>query len=296
MTGALGHPLTRGLIATMGAAGVALAGYARFVEQRQLRLAWRRVPVPGLPPEFAGLRVLHLSDLHVGAPHCGARHVAAAGAALPADLVLVTGDLVHGTRHIGRCADLLAAISAPLGIWVSLGNHDYSYPNCKVDTGRLIATLEARGLRVLRNSAAPVEWRGSTLWLAGVDDPHRRKHDVRAALAGVPSDACTLLLAHSPDVLPDVPPGRVALVLAGHTHGGQVRFPRLPALVTRTRLRFREPHGVRRVGGQIVHFHAGLGSPTPYRFRMPPEAAVLELVPAHRAVKYQMARASARSL
>jgi uncharacterized protein len=80
-------------------------------------------------------------------------------------------------------------------------------------------------------------------------------------------------------VLADLPPGRVALVLTGHTHGGQIRFPRLPALVTRTRLRFREPHGVRRVRGQLFHFHAGLGSPTPLRFRMPPEAALLELVP-----------------
>jgi predicted MPP superfamily phosphohydrolase len=148
-----------------------------------------------------------------------------------------------------------------------------------VNTGKLVAALEARGLRVLRNAAAPVAWRGGTLWLAGVDDPHRGKHDVAATLAAVPPDACTLLLAHSPDVLADLPPGRVALVLAGHAHGGQVRIPRLPALVTRTRLRFREPHGVRRVGGQLIHFHAGLGSPTPYRFRMPPEAALLELIP-----------------
>jgi hypothetical protein len=280
----LGHPVVRGLGVVGGVAVVGLAGYARFVEQRRLRLARRRVPVPGLPAAFAGLRVLHLSDLHVGAPHCGARHVAAAGAALPADLVVVTGDLVHGTRHIARCVELLAAIPAPLGTWVVLGNHDYSYPNCPVNTDKLVAALQARGLRLLRNSAAPVAWRGATLWLAGVDDPHRRRHDVAAALTAVPPDACTLLLAHSPDVLADLPPGRVALVLAGHAHGGQVRLPRLPALVTRTRLRFRDPYGVRRVRGQLFHFHAGLGSPTPYRFRMPPEAALLDLVPARRPI------------
>jgi uncharacterized protein len=278
-----------------GATAVALLGYARFLEQRQLRLARRRVPVPGLPPEFAGLRMLHLSDLHVGATHCGGRHVAAAGAALPADIVIVTGDLVHGTRHVQRCADLLGAIRAPLGTWVALGNHDYSYRHCKVDTAALLAALEARGVRVLRNSAAPIHWRGGTLWLAGVDDPHRRKHDVAAALAAVPPDACTLLLAHSPDVLSDLPPSRVALVLTGHTHGGQIRLPRLPAIVTRTRLRFREPHGVRRVRGQLFHFHAGLGSPTPLRFRMPPEAALLELVPACSSAANAPATLSARS-
>src|SRR5215212_5912021 len=162
----MGEKVIQGLGVLGGASALALLGYARWLEHPQLQLARRRVPVPGLPPAMAGLRVLHLSDLHVGARHCGGRHVAAAGAALPADLVLVTGDLVHGTRHIERCADLLAAIPAPLGTWVVLGNHDYSYPNCKVNTGKLIAALEARGLRVLRNSAASVEWRGATLWLA----------------------------------------------------------------------------------------------------------------------------------
>ncbi|HZT82894.1 MAG TPA: hypothetical protein VFA26_21870, partial [Gemmataceae bacterium] len=117
------------------------------------------------------------------------------------------------------------------------------------------------------------------LWLAGVDDPHRRRHDLAAALRDVPWDACTLLLAHSPDVLLDLPSDRVALALLGHAHGGQVRLPGLPALVTRTRLRVREPHGVRRVRGTLVHMHAGLGAPTPFRFRMPPEAALLQLVP-----------------
>ncbi|HLH22160.1 MAG TPA: metallophosphoesterase [Chloroflexota bacterium] len=279
----------RALAAVVGVAGIGLAGYARFVEQRQLRLARRRVLVPGLPPAFAGLRVLHLSDLHVGAPHCGARHVATAGAALPADLVVVTGDLVHGTRQIARCVGLLAAIPAPLGTWVVLGNHDYPSARPRANSAALVAALEARGMRVLRNRAAPLCWRGSTLWLAGVEDPHRRRHNLAAALAAVPPDACTLLLAHSPDVLPDLPPGRVALVLTGHTHGGQVRIPGLPALVTRTRLRFREPHGLRRVGGQLFHFHAGLGSPTPFRFRMPPEAALLELVPAPRAPTHTVA-------
>jgi predicted MPP superfamily phosphohydrolase len=260
-------------------------GYAGLVEQRRLRLARRRVPVAGLPPAMAGLRVLHLSDLHVGAPHCGEDHVRAAAAAFEADLIAVTGDLVHGTPHVERLAALLGELRAPLGVWAVLGNHDYSYPNCHVDTEALIAALQRQGVCLLRNAAAPLTWRGATLWLAGVDDPHRGHHDVATALAAVPADACTVLLAHSPDVLADLPPGRVGLVLTGHTHGGQVRFPGLPALVTRTRLRFREPHGVRRLRGTTFHFHAGLGSPMPLRFRMPPEAALLELVPARHGAK-----------
>jgi uncharacterized protein len=280
--GTLARYLTLGArvgAAAVGLAGLGFVGYAGVVEQRRLRVARRRVAVRGLPPELTGLRVLHLSDIHVGARHCGARHLEAARA-LDADLIVVTGDLVHGTPHIERCADLLGALVAPLGVWAVFGNHDYPYQRVRVDTEALHAALSARGVRVLRNEAAPVAWRGATLWLAGTDDPHTRRHDLAATFAAVPPGACTVLLTHSPDILAELPPGRAALVLTGHTHGGQVRIPGLPALVTRTRLRFREPHGLRRVRGHLLHFHSGMGSPTPLRFRMPPEAVLLELVPA----------------
>jgi predicted MPP superfamily phosphohydrolase len=290
-------PIASGVAALGAAAAAGLVGYATFVEPRRLALARRRIAVPGLPKSFAGLRLLHLSDIHIGAPHCGAAHVRAAAAALPADLIAITGDLVHGTPTISACLDVVRELHAPLGVWVVLGNHDYSYPRRRVDTTALLEGLRAAGVRVLVNCAVPIESPARTgcggartvrqanlpaeaLWLVGVDDPHRGRHDLGAALADVPPGACALLLAHSPDALLEVPRGRVALALTGHAHGGQVRLPGLPALVTRTRVRLREPHGVRRIGGTLVHMHAGLGAPTPFRFGMPPEAALLELVPA----------------
>src|SRR5207244_2535730 len=126
-------------------------------EPRQRRLARRRIAVPGLPPWLAGLRILHLSDLHVGAPHCGAAHARAAAAALPADLIAITGDLVHGTAAIPACGELLAGLRAPLGVWAVLGNHDYSYPHCRVDTAALRAMLDRAGVRLLDNTAAPIQ-------------------------------------------------------------------------------------------------------------------------------------------
>src|SRR5437879_13699688 len=78
-------PVVGGIAALGAAAAVGLVGYAAFVEPRRLTLARRRIAVPGLPASFAGLRLLHLSDIHIGAPHCGAAHVPAAAAALPAD-------------------------------------------------------------------------------------------------------------------------------------------------------------------------------------------------------------------
>jgi hypothetical protein len=193
--------VARAVLALGLAAGGGFIGYARFVEPRRLRLARRRVPVPGLPAAFAGLRVLHLSDIHVGAPHCGAAHVRAAAAALPADLIAITGDLVHGTATIPACLEVLGQLRAPLGVWAVLGNHDYSYPHCKVDTGALLSGLREIGVRVLDNCAVPIRREAghvagaagssdgatgeSVLWLVGVDDPHRRRHDLGAALRDV---------------------------------------------------------------------------------------------------------------
>ena len=265
--------------AAIAAVGLGLLGYASLVEHRRLRVVRRRVPLPGLPPALAGLRVLHVSDLHVGAPHGAEAHLRTA-AALSADFVAVTGDLVHGTAGIERCADLLGALRAPLGVYAVLGNHDYSSPFVSVDTNALIAALRARGVRVLRNTAEPVRRDGATLWVAGVDDPHHHRDDLAAALAPVPSDACPLLLAHSPDLLLRLPPGRVGLVLAGHTHGGQVRIPGLPAILTRTQLPLPEPNGLRRIRGTLVYLHVGTGNVIPFRFGVRPEIALLELIPA----------------
>src|SRR5258708_3289311 len=118
-------------------------GIPALVGPRRLSLARRRIAVPGLPESFAGLRLLHLSDIHIGAPHCGAAHVRAAAAALPADLIAITGDLVHGTPTIAACLDVMRDLHAPLGVWAVLGNHDYSYPRCRVDTTALLDGLRA---------------------------------------------------------------------------------------------------------------------------------------------------------
>ncbi|HEY7066188.1 MAG TPA: metallophosphoesterase [Chloroflexota bacterium] len=266
----------RGIGGLGALASAGLVIYATCIEQRRLRRVHRRVPVRALPAALHGLRILHLSDLHLGAPHSGERHLRSA-ARLQADLVAVTGDLVDNARQVDRCADLLAAFRPPLGVWVVLGNHDYPSIWCHVDTEDLITQLRARGLQVLRNTAAPIEWRGGTFWLAGTDDPYKRRADLAATLGAVPRDAWTLLLAHSADILTELEPGRVGLVLAGHSHGGQVRLPGLPALRSRTRLRLPEPYGLRRVNGTLIHLHPGLGATIPLRFGMPPEATLLEL-------------------
>ncbi len=178
--------------------------------------------VPGWPAGLDGLRVAVLADLHVGAPWVGLRAVRAlvqrVAAASP-DLVLLLGDHLADVL-LGRPVDpepvatALSGLRQVAPVVGVLGNHDW-----QVDGERVRRAFDAAGLPVLEQSALPVL--DGRLWVAGVGDLWTRGACVPAALADVPAGAPTILLTHNPDVVLDVPE-RVPLVLAGHTHGGQL--------------------------------------------------------------------------
>ncbi len=189
---------------------------------RRLRLPEVPLAVPGWPSALDGLRIAVVADLHVGAPWVSLPRLAAlvdrVVTARP-DLVLLLGDHLADVR-LGRrldprpVADVLAGLRAAGPVVGVLGNHDWT-----VDGEAVRAALSAVGLPVLEESATPVL--DGRLWVAGVGDLWTRRPHVPTALAAVPAGAPTLLLTHNPDVVLDVP-DTVALVLAGHTHGGQL--------------------------------------------------------------------------
>jgi predicted MPP superfamily phosphohydrolase len=153
-----------------------------------------------------------------------------------------------------------------------LGNHDGWY-----DAPRVRRALEGRGIRVLENESARLVWRGAPVWIAGLADLWTGQPDLAAALREVPGDAPVLLMTHSPDVFPGVP-RRVALTLAGHTHGGQVRLPLLGRPVVPSDYGQRYAAGEVVEGGRHLFVTTGLGtSIIPVRFGVPPQIAVLTL-------------------
>ena len=189
------------------------------------RLLVRDVPlaVPGWPAELDGLRVAVVGDLHAGSPAVGLRRlgqvVQQVVDARP-DLVVLLGDHLAdvwlGTHlHPEQVADVLAGLREVAPVVGVLGNHDWY-----AGGHRVRRALEAAGLPVLEESAVPLL--DGRLWVAGVSDLWERTPSVERALADVPAGAPVVLLTHNPDVVLDVPP-HVQLVLAGHTHGGQVR-------------------------------------------------------------------------
>ena len=236
--------------------------------------------LPHWPAALDGLRVGVMTDLHAGMPHAGlgaAERAAHALAAERPDLVCLLGDFVDRAALFARpvvvesLAQRLAVLAdAPLGALAVLGNHDW-YAGAR----RIADALVDIGVTVLEDSALPIGDAG--LWVAGVSDYRFRGARVERALMPVPDDAPVLLLSHDPDAFPAVPE-RVALTLAGHTHGGQVAIPvvRRPFVPSRYGERYVHGHTVER--GRHLFVSSGVGtSGAPVRLLRPPEVVSLTL-------------------
>ena len=261
------------LIAAAAAAG-ALAWQAGLREAATLSLERAPLAVPGLPGELAGLRLLHLSDLHLRRRSRLVPLLRVVSDAHP-DLVVITGDLIGGRGGIDRSASFLEAISA-YPLYCCPGNADYVRDGGR----RLDFDLWRRcGAQVLINQAQPLG--RSPAWIAGVDDPHRRRDDLAAALAPVPAEAFLILLAHSPDTIFRPGAARPQLTLCGHTHGGQVCLPGGWPPYAHVRAGRRYASGVHPQGRGVLVVSRGVGTTRlPVRLFCPPQAVLWTLHPA----------------
>jgi predicted MPP superfamily phosphohydrolase len=282
----------------LSAAGAACVGYGILVERDWYRLRRQRVQAlaPGQPP----LTVLHLSDLHLTAADTKRMRFLERLAAEPVDLVVVTGDMLGEPEALDPVLATLARFRPRLGAVAVLGSNDYWAPRFRNPlayflgpssrrrrlSGRnpwreLVEGLEARGWTVLRNRRGQV----GDVELAGIDDPHVRYDDPGVAVPAngeVPA-RLRLGVVHSPyrRALDAFAGNGYDLVLAGHTHGGQVRLPGVGALVTNCDLPRDQVRGLSRWGGSWLHVSGGLGTSkyAPFRFACRPEASLLTVVP-----------------
>jgi predicted MPP superfamily phosphohydrolase len=208
-------------------------------------------------------------------------------AAIPADVVVLTGDFVDRPEHVGELADVLVPLMdgrrPVIGI---LGNHDrYVYrqrhiphgPADPFDADALIARIRESGVRLLIDEAVEVATARGPVTIAGVDITSHTDAGVATALAGADLDR-TILLAHSPDARFAVARAGVRLLLAGHTHGGQVRLGPWITPTTSTRHPLKPPSGMHTLDGLQMHVSPGLGTAI-VRLRLfsRPEATVIEI-------------------
>ncbi len=282
------------VILTVLAAGLLCVAWGVVVERRWYRLVRHRLDI--LPAEGAGpgsLTILHLSDLHFVA---GDRRKAAFLAALPrADVTIVTGDFLAEPEAVETVVAAVEPVRGRLASWFVLGSNDYFVPRplnylryFRADraprsarrgrSGELIAQLEADGWEHLRNLRRDVEIAGLPVELLGLDDAHINWHDSRAIPRSSPG-RFGLAVMHSPDSAPESAACGYELIVAGHTHGGQVCLPVVGALVTNSTLPRRLASGLIRMGSAVMYLSPGLGTSkyAPFRFLCRPEATLLEL-------------------
>jgi predicted MPP superfamily phosphohydrolase len=261
----------------------ALALWAFWLEPASLRIATYRLSLPRWPAACSDLKIAVISDLHVGSPFNGVakleRIVAETQRAQP-DLVLLAGDFViqgvRGGRFVAPevIGAKLGELATPLGVFAVLGNHDWW-----LDGPRVRRALETSRIPVLENRAVELRRGDCAFWLAGIGDFWEGWPDVKGTLENVPPDASVLVLTHNPDVFPDVP-DRVALTIAGHTHGGQVRVPLVGRPIVPSSYGERFAIGAVVEDGRHLFVTSGVGtSILPVRFLVPPEISLLELRP-----------------
>jgi predicted MPP superfamily phosphohydrolase len=284
--------------AGLATAGAATLAYASLIERNLFTL--RRFEVPVLPPDAEPLRVLHLSDLHLTPDQRRKQRWVADLAGLDPDLVVVTGDNIAHPDAVPAVARAYGPLFDVPGAFV-FGSNDYTGPvwgnplryfnrDREYVQGRDLPYEELRGLLTgagwadLNNARTIVKAGGREIELVGVDDPHIERDDY-ASVAGPanPVADAHLGVTHTPEplVLDAMATDGFPLLLAGHTHGGQVCVPGVGALVTNCGLPRSMAKGLHRWDDAWLHVSAGLGThPTaPVRFACRPEASLLTLVP-----------------
>ena len=254
--------------------------YGIFIERYLVRFPRHTIPVPNLPESFRGTTIVHVSDVHLSplVPRWFLARLFRKVEALEKDIIVCTGDYVLGRdvpERVNAAWSLLRELRAPLGVYSVLGNCDHW-----ADDARSRQMLSDSGQDV-RGKAIAIRKGDQTLLIAGAGDLQEDHIPLDAVLGAAPSEACRILLAHNPDTADTEFAERVDLVIAGHTHGGQVELPffGIPMLPVENK---NYSYGLKRSPkGHLVFISKGIGwGIFPGRLNSFPEIPILKLVPA----------------
>ncbi len=258
------------------------AFYATWLEPFRLTTTQASLSLPNWPADDA-LRLLHITDLHYEDESPRERAVLAAVEELHPDLIVLTGDYlnlssVHDPDAQAAARAFLGQLKAPLGVYAITGSP-------AVDVVGIVPEIFAElPIHWLDDSVAEITWQNTTLWLLGVRctvDAQRDAAALRRVRQAVPRDAATLLLYHTPDLMPEAMALDIDLYLAGHTHGGQLRVPLYGALFTSSRWGKRYEMGRYQAAKTTLYVSRGLGmeglGAPRARFLAPPEIVLWTL-------------------
>jgi uncharacterized protein len=261
------------MLRTLLAAGVGVVAgggaHGYLYERHRLGLTRASLDVAALPAALEGLRIALITDLHLS-PMVPRGDIVAAvrlAASEHADLVVLGGDYVTemNRRFMEPCAELLADLSAPFGVFAVLGNHD--------DDTEMPRALDRHGVHVLADERTTVVIRGERVELVGLRFWTKRTADITRLLKG--ATGWTMLLAHDPRRFDQAVALNLPLVLSGHTHGGQIALPAIGPLAAR---KFPVTQGTLTRENSTLFVSRGVGTVyVPCRINCPPEVALLTL-------------------
>lgn len=244
-------------------------------EVYDIEVTRHEVFIDDLPPAFEGYRIAFLTDTHVASFMRRGLYREAVEQTMKfdPDLVLLGGDFVTWARHIPLMAEvLLTGLAARDGVYAVLGNHDYW-----ADADGVVAAMTARGVRFIINRSLTLERDRQKMTLLGIDELYRGKPDIDAAFALADAKRPCIAVSHHPDIVEELDGRRVDLLLCGHTHGGQIRFPFFGAAVVPSKHESRYASGFHRAGSVLMYVSRGVGAIPPLRILCKPEVATFTL-------------------
>jgi predicted MPP superfamily phosphohydrolase len=245
---------------------------------------WIDITIPGLPVALDGFTIAQISDLHVGPGNWTPMRVEEATEAIRAEtpaVVVNTGDYLQGDAPLEKVMAVVDGFliepqegtSGPVNLAI-LGNHDY-FEGDEL-AGLLAARLRQQGVTVLANEMARVNRHGESVTIAGLSQQEPGLEDAVQKLRR--AEPPRIALVHDADVAEFLPEGTAELVLAGHTHGGQITLPLLQPFIVKYFNGSKYIHGAYRINGNRVYVNRGLGcTGLPVRFRAPPELTFFRL-------------------
>jgi len=261
---------------------ITLIWYSFIFEPNNIQIENLNIEVKNLPEGFEDVKIVQLSDLHSYGFDNREKKVLEMVRQINPDFIFITGDLIdHSTKDMDSVQTFWQELGRqyPEKVFVVLGNHEHN--NIYIDSKSTKKRLTESGIVVLDNENQKIFQDEKYIYLVGVDDPRSGKDDLKKALENTEKDIPKILLAHSPEIIysPNNPKEeKVDLILTGHTHGGQVKFPFLRAFWIPTKDRGKFDSGLFEVNGTPLYVNHGIGlSGLPIRFNCPPEITVIEL-------------------
>jgi uncharacterized protein len=268
-----------------------LLAYSYFIGPRQFEVVEETLSVPNWDPQLNGFKVVAISDIHTGsnyAPIERLRHVVEKTNEQNADLVVLLGDYVSETSRGRRrdraegedgtdlkipaneIADALQGFRAKYGVYAVIGNHDWYHNERKIH-----GEFERVGINILNNEIESISVGDKIVRLWGIEDYWKNRRVPADVFNGLPEKRNVIAITHNPDSLLFAPSG-FSIMLAGHSHGGQINFPIFGPFSPFNDARFMDGHA--EVDGKHVYVTSGVGtSVIPLRWRVPPEIAVVTL-------------------